>query len=104
MGRLLPLHGNIRLGWKLLTVTNTLAYYDVGFITAVKGYLVISRRQWRQKKKVFLNMDTRSSPRKGKARALVRQFSTFQDSSKSLNTIFKDDLENGDTHEEQVTI
>jgi hypothetical protein len=45
MGRLLALHENIRLGLKLPTVTNTLAYYDVGFITAVKGYLVISRRQ-----------------------------------------------------------
>ncbi len=45
MGRLLALHGNIRLGWELPTVTNTLAYCDMELITAVKGYLVISRRQ-----------------------------------------------------------
>jgi hypothetical protein len=45
MGRLLTLHVNIRLGWKLPTGTNTLAYCDVGLITPAKGYLVISHRQ-----------------------------------------------------------
>ncbi len=31
---------NIRLGWKKLTVTNTLAYYDMEVITAVKSFVV----------------------------------------------------------------
>jgi len=30
----------IRLGWQLLTVTNTLAYYDISLITTVKSFIV----------------------------------------------------------------
>ncbi len=37
--RPLALPVNIRLGWKWLTATNTLAYDDTGFITDVKGFL-----------------------------------------------------------------
>ncbi len=40
IGRLLTLPGNIRLGWKWLTVTNTLAYFDTVSITAVKSFIV----------------------------------------------------------------
>jgi hypothetical protein len=29
-----------KLGWKRLTVTDTLAYYDMEFIMAVKGFLL----------------------------------------------------------------
>ncbi len=35
-GRLLALPANIRLGWKSMTVSNTLTYYDTAKITAVK--------------------------------------------------------------------
>jgi hypothetical protein len=34
---------NIRLGWKRQTLANTLAYYDAGKITAVKGFIVYAR-------------------------------------------------------------
>jgi hypothetical protein len=34
----LALAPNVRLGYKRLTVTNTPAYYDTEFITAIKSY------------------------------------------------------------------
>ncbi len=37
----LALSANIRLGWKGLTVTNTLAYHDVELIAAVKIVIVL---------------------------------------------------------------
>jgi hypothetical protein len=36
----LALSANIRLGWKLMEVANTLAYYDTATITAVKSFIV----------------------------------------------------------------
>ena len=39
-GRLLTLLSNIRLGWKGLPRTNTLAYYENPLITAVKSFIV----------------------------------------------------------------
>ncbi len=36
IGKLLALPANIRLGWKQIAVTNTLAYYDAATITAFK--------------------------------------------------------------------
>ncbi len=39
-GRVLALPTNISLGWKWLTLTNTLAYYATEFITAVKSFMV----------------------------------------------------------------
>jgi hypothetical protein len=39
-GSLLVLPINIRLGWKLMQVANTLAYYDTAIITAVKSFIV----------------------------------------------------------------
>ncbi len=35
---------NIRLGWKSLTLTNTLAYYDTAIITAGKKFYITNRR------------------------------------------------------------
>ena len=37
-GRLLSLPANIKLEWKRLTVTNTLAYYDTELIMTVKMF------------------------------------------------------------------
>ncbi len=37
---LLDLPVNIKLGWKLLTVTNTLAYYGTELITAENGFMM----------------------------------------------------------------
>jgi hypothetical protein len=34
------LFANIRLGQKLIEVTNTLAYHDSNLITSVKGFIV----------------------------------------------------------------
>ncbi len=39
-GRLLPLPANIRLGWKSMANSNTLAYYDRATITDVKSFIV----------------------------------------------------------------
>jgi hypothetical protein len=39
-GRLIVLPANIRLGWKLMEVANTQAYYDMATITAVKSFMV----------------------------------------------------------------
>ncbi len=39
-GSLLVLPTNIRLGWKSMQVANTLAYYDIAKITAVKSFIV----------------------------------------------------------------
>jgi hypothetical protein len=36
---LLPLPSNIRLAWKLLTVSNTLAYYNTKLFTTVKSFI-----------------------------------------------------------------
>jgi hypothetical protein len=41
-GRLLALPSNTRLWWKGLKLKNTLAYYDMEFIAAVKGFKVLS--------------------------------------------------------------
>ncbi len=38
------LAANIRLGWKQLTVTNTLAYYGMEQITAVKSFKLLVPR------------------------------------------------------------
>ncbi len=37
---------NIRLGWKLLTVANTLPYYNMGKITFVKSHYVLAPGQY----------------------------------------------------------
>ncbi len=37
-GRLLALPEYIRLVWQQLTVTNTLAYYDIEIVTRVKSF------------------------------------------------------------------
>jgi hypothetical protein len=37
-GRLLALYADIRQGWKLLTVPNGLAYYDIAIITTAKKF------------------------------------------------------------------
>ena len=39
-GKLLASPINIRLGWKGLSETNTLAYYKYPYITAVKSFIV----------------------------------------------------------------
>jgi hypothetical protein len=39
-GSLLVLPTNIRLGWKSMQVTNTLAYCDTAIIIAVKSFIV----------------------------------------------------------------
>ncbi len=39
-GRLLALPTNIRLEWNLMAATNTLAYYEMAKITAVKSFIV----------------------------------------------------------------
>ncbi len=39
-GSLLVLPTNIRQGWKSMQVANTLAYYDMAIITAVKSFIV----------------------------------------------------------------
>ena len=39
-GSLLVLPTNIRLGWMSMQVANTLAYYDMAIITAVKNFIV----------------------------------------------------------------
>jgi hypothetical protein len=39
-GRLVALPANIRLGWKWLTVINTLVYYGPNFITVVKNFMI----------------------------------------------------------------
>jgi hypothetical protein len=44
IGRLVALSTNIRLGWKGLSVTNTLAYYQHWQITAVKSFITSSPR------------------------------------------------------------
>jgi hypothetical protein len=41
MTQLLALSAKSRLGWKLLILTNTLAYYEALLITAVKGFIVL---------------------------------------------------------------
>jgi len=37
-GKLIVVPSNIRLGWKLLSKTNTLSYYDTELITLVKKF------------------------------------------------------------------
>ncbi len=39
-GRLLALPENIRLGWKLMAVANTLTFYNAAAIMAVKSFIV----------------------------------------------------------------
>ncbi len=39
-GRLLAKPTNIRLGWKLIAMANTLAYYDMITITTVKSFII----------------------------------------------------------------
>jgi hypothetical protein len=40
--RLLALPTNIKLGWKCLPVTNTLAYYENSKVTAVKSFITLT--------------------------------------------------------------
>ncbi len=35
-----PFPANIKLGWKRLTVANTLAYFNTAIITALKGFII----------------------------------------------------------------
>jgi len=42
--RLLALSAKIRPGWRRLTMTNTLAYYDTITFTAVKSFIVQAPR------------------------------------------------------------
>jgi hypothetical protein len=44
--RLLALPANIRLEWRLLTVTNTLAYYDLDLITTISDFIVQALRNF----------------------------------------------------------
>ncbi len=39
-GSLPVLLTNVRLGWKSMQMTNTLAYYDKAIITAIKSFIV----------------------------------------------------------------
>ena len=39
LGKALALPANIRLGWKGLPGTNTLAYYQKAYLTAVKSFI-----------------------------------------------------------------
>ncbi len=41
-GRLLALPSNIILWWKVLKLKNTLAYYDMELIAAVKGFIALA--------------------------------------------------------------
>jgi len=43
---LLDLPANIRLGWKLMAVANTLANHDISTITVVKSYIVWAQKNW----------------------------------------------------------
>jgi hypothetical protein len=45
-GRLLPLSAYIRLGWKILTMINTLAYYRTKIITAVKRFAALTQSRF----------------------------------------------------------
>ncbi len=40
-GKLLDLPTNIRLGWKLMDVANTLAYYDTATMTLIKSFMAL---------------------------------------------------------------
>jgi hypothetical protein len=42
LGRLLTLSTNLRLGWKGLTGTNTLAYYKHSLIAVVKSFITLT--------------------------------------------------------------
>jgi hypothetical protein len=42
LGRLLALLANIRLGWKDLPGTNTLAYYGNPYFTAVISFMILA--------------------------------------------------------------
>jgi hypothetical protein len=42
LGRLLALPTNITLGWISLPRTNTLAYYENVYLTAVKSFIALS--------------------------------------------------------------
>jgi hypothetical protein len=42
----LGLPANIRLEWKSMEVVNTLAYYDMEKITAVKSFIVPSKKNF----------------------------------------------------------
>jgi hypothetical protein len=53
MGRLLALPAIIRLGWKWLQVTNTLAYNGMELMTTVKKFCDIWRR-WRKNSSKYL--------------------------------------------------
>ncbi len=39
-GRLIALPANITVGWKLIAVTNTLAYFNTATIASVKSFIV----------------------------------------------------------------
>jgi len=56
-GRLQP---NIRIEWKLMRVSNTLAFYNVIMIAAVKSF--ISRAPEESKKKTKLKIKMETSP------------------------------------------
>ncbi len=55
---------NIRIGWKCLTMTNTLAYFCRNLITAVKSLVVKARSKLRDIKLTQKNDPTRGSPYK----------------------------------------
>jgi hypothetical protein len=44
IGQTPALPTNIRLGWKILPRTNTLAYYDNSLIMAVKSFITLGHR------------------------------------------------------------
>ncbi len=54
--RLIALLTSIRLGWKWLTVTNTLADYAIEFITAVNIFDVFSTVEWHLPVATFAQM------------------------------------------------
>ncbi len=54
--RLIALLTSIRLGWKWLTVTNTLADFAIEFITAVNIFDVFSTVEWHLRGATFAQM------------------------------------------------
>jgi hypothetical protein len=41
-GKLIALPANIKMGWKWMAVSNTIAYYNTGTITATKSFIVLA--------------------------------------------------------------
>ncbi len=56
-GKLQDFPTNIRLGWKCLSVTNTVAYSDTAFITYLKRFIVQAlQNYWLSSRKIVLKL------------------------------------------------